>query len=328
MDKPRYKVLIVEDEVLTAIYVKEILERQSYEVVEILKSGEKIIKTISEKNPNVVLMDINLKGESSGIELTKLIKKRYDIPVIYMTCYSDDSTVDEAKTTNPDGYINKPLREDDLLVSIKLALHKYNTEKNKKSPKPSKLRKQEILAEAVRLISKDGINNFSMVGVAKELGLTTPALYRHFGNKNDFLEYVGKELRIISEQYFNGINTSNTNGINTLNYIIFEYCDFIENNNPLIYLLLSTCNFRSDDYLGELLSKIRNKNKNLIKDIIKDINTNKNNDDNEYERTAGLILYSIAELIENWQSSNEYLNLYHKIDNMQKILYKVIGIDK
>jgi len=76
------------------------------------------------KRPDLVLMDINLKGSMDGIDTAVMIKKRYDIPVVYMSSHPTDATVERAKATRPDGFIIKPFEDTDLRVSIELALKK------------------------------------------------------------------------------------------------------------------------------------------------------------------------------------------------------------
>jgi len=81
---------------------------------------EQVIKN----KPNIVLMDINIQGEIDGIETAKMIKKGFNIPVVYVISHSDGATLDRAKETNPDGFIVKPFEDNDLRVAIELALKK------------------------------------------------------------------------------------------------------------------------------------------------------------------------------------------------------------
>ncbi len=333
MTEKRYKVLIVEDEMLTAIFVKELLEKNSYDVVEMLTSGKSIIEQIKKTKPNLILMDIKLKDNANGIELTKEIKEKFDIPIIYMTSYSDERTIQEAILTEPDGYVNKPLREADLLASMKIALHKHKVKRlNGKSDSPlnktADSRKEEIINASVKLISEQGIGNFSMVSVAKELGLTTPALYRHFGNKRHFLGYLSKELENRSDEYFKSIENSNKTGIDKLNFIIFELCKYYENKNPLIHVLLSQIEFKESNSLSTQFNKIKNKNNRIIVNTINEVKRNPNIGTIESERLAKLVLFTISDTIKEWEEDKRSIpDLYNKINYLQKSLTNLIEVN-
>jgi PAS domain S-box-containing protein len=126
------KVLIVEDEVITALDIKRSLERLGFEVLSIEDTGKNAICKIEELNPDLVLMDIVLKGELDGIETTELIKNRFDIPVVYLTAYSDEKTFERAKLTEPYGFIVKPAGIYELKCNIENAFYKYKLEKKLK----------------------------------------------------------------------------------------------------------------------------------------------------------------------------------------------------
>lgn len=116
------KILIVEDERIVAIDIKATLEDEGFEIVDIVISGEEAIKKALELKPDLILMDIFLKGQLNGIEATQQIKEKMDIPVIFLTAYEDKKTMDKAQETNPLGYIIKPFEEDFLVSFIKKVL--------------------------------------------------------------------------------------------------------------------------------------------------------------------------------------------------------------
>lgn len=122
------RILIVEDEYILAIILKENLESLGYEVLDIIDSGEIAMATAARLRPNLVLMDIRLRGETDGIQAAEQIWQELQIPVIYVTGYSDRSTVARATLTSPFGYILKPVREKELYVAIQTALHQYERE--------------------------------------------------------------------------------------------------------------------------------------------------------------------------------------------------------
>ena len=126
------KILIVEDESIVAMDIESSLLSLGYNVVAIVSSGKEAIKVIKENSVNLILMDIRLKGNLDGIETSNLIKKICDIPIIYLTAYADDPTLDRAKLSEPYGYILKPYNIKELQTAIKIASYKFNIEKKLK----------------------------------------------------------------------------------------------------------------------------------------------------------------------------------------------------
>lgn len=125
---PPIQILVVEDERIIALNVKESLESLGYKVVGIASSGEKAVAKATELRPNLVLMDIRLKGNMDGIQAAEKIWERLSIPVIYVTGHSDRGTLDRAKITAPFGYILKPVKDQELAVAIEIALQRYERE--------------------------------------------------------------------------------------------------------------------------------------------------------------------------------------------------------
>jgi two-component system, response regulator PdtaR len=115
-------ILIVEDDKNTAIYIRQTLEDFGFDAIEIAVSGEEAIRKAKEMNADMVLMDIVLKGRMDGIEAAVMIREQLDIPIIYLTAYSDDKRVQRAKATKPVGYLLKPFQQRDLLRGIEIAL--------------------------------------------------------------------------------------------------------------------------------------------------------------------------------------------------------------
>jgi putative two-component system response regulator len=131
------QILIVEDESIVAKDIKNTLEMMGYEVPDIISSGEELLEKIEEFTPDLILMDIMLKGDLNGIEATNKIKAKKDIPIIYLTAYSDESTIQSIKTTESYGYLLKPFKEAELGTSIEMAIHKHKAkQKNSQVSKP------------------------------------------------------------------------------------------------------------------------------------------------------------------------------------------------
>ena len=123
------KVLVVEDQNIVALNIRNKLKNLGYTVPGTASTGEEAIRKAELTNADLVLMDIMLKGEMDGIDAAREIKKRLKIPVLYLTAYTDDETLERAKMTEPEGYISKPFKEEDLHSNIEMALHKHRAEK-------------------------------------------------------------------------------------------------------------------------------------------------------------------------------------------------------
>jgi CheY-like chemotaxis protein len=116
------RIMVVEDEGIVAMDIRNRLRRLGYEVPAIAKSGEVAIKKVVEAHPDLVLMDIMLKGDMDGIEASMAIQKLINVSVIYATASSDERTIQRAKTAGSCGYLIKPFSDDELQNAIKNAL--------------------------------------------------------------------------------------------------------------------------------------------------------------------------------------------------------------
>lgn len=124
----KINVLVVEDESIVSKDIQHSLKKLGYNVVGASATAERAIEMASSENPDVVLMDIMLKGEMNGIEAADQIRKNCAIPVIFLTAYADESTLSKAKITEPYGYILKPFKEIDLHTTIEMAIYKHGKE--------------------------------------------------------------------------------------------------------------------------------------------------------------------------------------------------------
>ena len=127
------QILIVEDDGIVAMDIESRLKKLGYSVSGIVNYAEKAIEKVEEHNPDLVLMDIVLKGEMDGIEATEIIRSRFDIPVVFVTAYADEERFERAKVTIPFGYILKPFQDRDLKITIEMALYtaKVDAERRK-----------------------------------------------------------------------------------------------------------------------------------------------------------------------------------------------------
>ena len=121
-------VLVVEDESIVSKDIQLSLKKLGYHVVGAASTGEQAVLLAQQHMPDIILMDIMLKGEMNGIEAADTIRKETNIPVIFLTAYADESTLAKAKVTQPYGYIIKPFKEIDIHTSIEMALYKHKKE--------------------------------------------------------------------------------------------------------------------------------------------------------------------------------------------------------
>ncbi|MDR3609468.1 MAG: adenylate/guanylate cyclase domain-containing protein [Ignavibacteriaceae bacterium] len=165
MNELKPRILIVEDEKIIGLDIKKTIERIGYEVVNIVKSGEAAIDLTGELKPDLVLMDIMLSGGISGIEAAEAIRRKFDIPVIYITGLTDEETFHKAKITEPFGYLVKPFDQKGLHSAIEMGLYKHKIESllklktlelEEEKKKTDKLLLNILPAAIVRELKKNG----------------------------------------------------------------------------------------------------------------------------------------------------------------------------
>jgi PAS domain S-box-containing protein len=132
MNIKKPKIIIVEDEWIIANDIKVNIEKLGYHVPVILSSGEEAIEKAKSDNPDMFIMDISLQGNLDGIEAAKLISSRFDIPIVFLTAYTDKKVLEKVKNSSAYGYLVKPFNEKELETTIDLALKKHKKEKKEK----------------------------------------------------------------------------------------------------------------------------------------------------------------------------------------------------
>ena len=124
----KLKVLIVEDEILVATDIEESLQSLGYIVQKAVVTGKAALQEVEKSLPDIILMDIMLKGEMTGIETANLIRQKHDVPIIYLTANADIYTIEKEKTSLPYGYIIKPFTEKDLQTNIEISRFKFEND--------------------------------------------------------------------------------------------------------------------------------------------------------------------------------------------------------
>jgi PAS domain S-box-containing protein len=180
------KILIVEDESIVAMDIKHRAEGLGYEVTAITPSGEEALENVISNRPDLVLMDIVLKGEMDGIEAAQKIRDAYDIPVVYLTAYSDERTLKRAKITEPFGYIIKPFEDRELHSAVEVALYKHQMESKLKESEKWLSTTLESIGDAVIATDKEGkikfmnpvASNLTGWGPDEAIGQTLSLIFR------------------------------------------------------------------------------------------------------------------------------------------------------
>ncbi len=145
------RILIVEDERVTAEDLRDILTDLGYSVTALVSSGDDAILQAEQNPPNIVLMDIHIQGDMDGTAAALVLRERFNIPVIYLTAHVDGDTVAQAKKAGPLGYITKPFQEAALHASIEIALNRHGEELKSRE-------KEELLASTLQAISQGVIS--------------------------------------------------------------------------------------------------------------------------------------------------------------------------
>lgn len=130
-ENPGAKILIIEDEAIVAADLEDRLSQLGYNVVGKASSGEEALKLASEHKPDLVLSDIMIQGDMDGTQTAVYLRKDHNIPVIFLTAYSSDSVLQNAKVSGPFGYLLKPFEERELQITIEMGLYKHKMEQER-----------------------------------------------------------------------------------------------------------------------------------------------------------------------------------------------------
>ena len=170
------RILVVEDEIIVAKDIQKTLRSVGYAVPTIASSGEEALQKAADTRPDLVLMDIRLKGDMDGVDTAQQIRARFDIPVIYLTAYTDDKAVQRAKITEPYGYIVKPFAARELHASIQMA---FNTHKGERKLSESE-RPLLTAREAAKFLGVS-LNTLNSIEKAQHLvPYRTPGRHRRY----------------------------------------------------------------------------------------------------------------------------------------------------
>ncbi|MFH2130314.1 MAG: PAS domain S-box protein [bacterium] len=160
----RGRILIVEDEVIIGMELESQMQSLGYEVTSIVNTGDRAIEKAEADKPDLILMDIRIKGEMDGIDAAEIIRTRFGIPVVFSTAYLDEERIQRAKITMPFGYVLKPIQARELKVTVAMALYVAKVDKARRQTE-EKLRDSEEKYKIAFKTSPDGVNINALDGL-------------------------------------------------------------------------------------------------------------------------------------------------------------------
>ncbi len=152
----RARVVVVEDEKIVALEIIDRLKSLGYDVPGSASTGEDAIRCADQFRPDLILMDIKLKGPMDGIEAAEQIRAKFGIPVVYLTAYADDDTLQRAKIAEPYGYLLKPFEERELYTNIEMALYRAKMERKVKEHEQHLTTILKSIGDAVIVTDSEG----------------------------------------------------------------------------------------------------------------------------------------------------------------------------
>lgn len=190
---PKAKILVVEDEKIVALDINNVLGKLGYDVPALVASGDDAVEAVKKTKPDLVLMDIVLKGNTDGIEAAELIRHRYGTPIVFLTAYADDEILRRVKHIEPFGYILKPFQEKELYSAIEIALFKHGLEKRRRREQDKFRRSSRRMVKSYEAAMNSLSNAVEMrdptsAGHQKRVADLSCAIAREMGLKDRMIE--------------------------------------------------------------------------------------------------------------------------------------------
>ncbi len=187
-------ILIVEDEPIIAQDIQYNLRHLGYSVIGIAHDSESALDMLSNRKPDLVLLDINIEGTKDGIDIARIINDKYSIPFLFLTSYSDEKTLARAKDTHPYGYIVKPFDEKDLKTSVAIAIANYNMDSTKEELSKERLDNMSHtpLSDKEFQVIQDIISGAGTSDIASKHFISINTVKYHLKNIYQKLEVSGK----------------------------------------------------------------------------------------------------------------------------------------
>lgn len=223
------RILIVEDERIVARDIAKRLQKLGYSVVDSVATGEEAIAKAAVTNPDLILMDIHLKGEMDGIEAAEQIGSQHQVPIVYLTAYADEDTLQRAKVTEPFGYVVKPFDEQDLHVAIEIALRRRLAEAAIRVALAKERQISNIQSRFWSMVVHEFRNPLtSILAAVQMLELDDPRLSAD--RRAEYLSMIEKSVRLMDSLMNDTLSIARTeHGELTLNPQTLDIRQFCEN---------------------------------------------------------------------------------------------------
>ena len=205
------RILVVEDEVVVGLDLQQKLQALGYDVPQVIRYGEQVSDAVLREQPDLLLMDIHLKGAMTGTEAAQRIRATHFIPVVFLTAFSDAATLGEAKQSDPYGFLKKPVTSDSLRVTIDVALYKARMEEKLRRSEERYRRIFENSVAGIYQSTPDGrylsVNQAfaEMIGYASPRELleqTTDIASQYYADPEDRREFIRRMERNGSVEHF------------------------------------------------------------------------------------------------------------------------------
>ena len=166
-------ILIVEDEMIVAMDLRDVLVEMGYRVTEVVSSGEEAIEAVTRRRPDLVLMDVMLRGHIDGVTAAKLVRDMFRVPVVVLTAFADDASIQRVKLSEPFGYLLKPFEERELRSAIEVALHKHAQEARLEDSRRELEEIVQVIPDAVAIL-RNGMIQYVNAAWISMLGYEGP----------------------------------------------------------------------------------------------------------------------------------------------------------
>ncbi len=201
------KIMIVEDEAVIALRLEQRLIEMGYDVIGTICSGEAVVENARSFQPNLILMDIMLNGDLDGIDAAMIVKEELDIPIIFLTAYSDDKLIERAKKVDAFGYLVKPVRDRELKAAIEIALYKKKFEKELREREENFKSLVENANDGILIATRDGKYVYANRRAAEMTGYSVSDLLKttikDLAHPDEFKKIKKRVRTIISGKPFN-----------------------------------------------------------------------------------------------------------------------------
>ena len=207
------KILIVEDEVVIGLDLQSKLQALGYAVPPVIHYGEQVEEAVIKETPDLILMDINLKGAMRGTEAARLANSRYSIPVVFLTAFSDEQSLSGAKQANPYGYLKKPVSTESLKVTLEIALYKAGMEKKLQQSEENYRRIYENSVAGIYRSTPDGRFIMTNQAFAEMIGFHSPReviesttdiatqLYVQADDRQKFIQQIERQGKVTNFEF-------------------------------------------------------------------------------------------------------------------------------